>query len=81
MVGFSFVPGEPRRYVAMNWTIMNTMIGRFLIGTGLLLFIVGVVMRRTIPRDDIPNITYLGIYAVACVIMGIGYAVKKYSGA
>ena len=58
---------------------MNASIGRALTGAGLILFVVGTVMRRMISRDDVPNVAYLGIYAVACVIMGIGYAVKKRS--
>jgi hypothetical protein len=62
-----------------NGTRMNSSIGRALIGAGLILFVVGTVMRRMIPRDDIPNIAYLGIYGVACLVIGIGYLIKKRS--
>ncbi len=62
-----------------NGSKMKATIGRALIGAGLILFVVGTVMRRMVPRDDIPNTAYLGIYGVACVVMGIGYVVKKRS--
>ena len=56
---------------------MKSLLGRALIGLGGFLFIAGVVMRRTIPRDEIPNATYIGIYAIAAVLLGIGYVVNR----
>lgn len=44
-----------------------------------MIFVIGTVMRRMIPRDDIPNIAYLRIYGVACLVMGVGYVIKKRS--
>lgn len=52
-------------------------IGRSLIGVGLLMFVAGALVRRLVPRDDIPNIAYLGIYLVSGLVLGIGWLLYK----
>jgi ABC-type Fe3+ transport system permease subunit len=52
-------------------------IGRALIGVGLLMFVAGAFARRLVPRDDVPNVTYLGIYVVAGVVLGTGWLLYK----
>lgn len=52
-------------------------IGRALIGVGLLMFVAGALVRRLVPRDDIPNIAYLGIYIVSGLVLGIGWLLYK----
>ncbi|MDA7878220.1 hypothetical protein N9B39_01585 [bacterium] len=59
---------------------MNAVLARALIGIGLAMFVGGLLMRRFVPREDVPNVTYLGIYALAVLIMGVGYVIRKRSG-
>ncbi|MCP4776339.1 MAG: hypothetical protein GY880_19100 [Planctomycetaceae bacterium] len=52
-------------------------VGRALIGVGLLMFVAGVFARRLVPRDDVPNVTYLGIYVVSAVVLAAGWLLYK----
>ena len=52
-------------------------VGRALIGVGLLMFVAGVSARRLVPRDDVPNVTYHGIYVVSAGVLAAGWLLYK----